>query len=110
MVTDRRACRPAQALIELAMGMFALALVMSALFTFAAYIMRSMEVQRSLRSRVGRSAVNSTGDFPISEIGSGSVDVEPLAAKYSVGDEKLKIKEKVALPGMTLVNDAQQSL
>ena len=46
MRTDRRG----QALVELAAGMFALALVVSALCLFAVYIVNSLRVQNSLRS------------------------------------------------------------
>jgi hypothetical protein len=46
MATKRRA----QALIELAVGMFAFALVISALTGFAVWIAKSLKMQNSLRT------------------------------------------------------------
>ena len=42
--------RRGQALIELAVGMFTIALLMSAFFFFVKYIVRSLEIQNHLRS------------------------------------------------------------
>ena len=42
--------RNGQALMELAVGMFALALVVSALCAFATYVTRSLKMQNSLRT------------------------------------------------------------
>ena len=41
--------RRGQALMELAVGLFALALLVSALVTFALYIVRSLEIENHLR-------------------------------------------------------------
>ena len=42
--------RRGQALIELAVGMFTIALLMSAFFFFVKYIVRSLEIENHLRS------------------------------------------------------------
>ena len=73
-----------QAMIELAFGMFALALVVSALCAFAIYIARSLEMQNSLR--VGSSSQHDT------------MEVSDLAAQYIFGKETIKIEEKVTMP------------
>jgi len=80
MGTERRG----QAMIELAMGMFALALVVSALVAFAIYIVKDLKMQNSLR--VGDDSQHDT------------VEVSGLAAKYVFGKEEVKIKESVKMP------------
>jgi len=73
-----------QALIELAMGMFALALVVSALVGFAVYIAKDLAMQNSLR--VGDSAPSET------------MEVSGLTAKYIFGTDKVRIREAVKMP------------
>lgn len=73
-----------QALVELALGMFALALVVSALVGFAVYIAKDLRMQNALR--VGDSAPSET------------LEVSGLTAKYIFGTDKVKIKEKVEMP------------
>jgi len=73
-----------QALIELAMGMFALALVVSALVGFAVYIAKDLAMQNSLR--VGDSAPSET------------MEVSGLTAKYIFGTDKVRIRETVKMP------------
>ena len=46
----RSRAKAGQALMELAVGMFTLALLLSALFAFTHYIARSLEIQNHLRS------------------------------------------------------------
>lgn len=70
--------------MELAVGMFALALVVSALCGFALYIVKSLRVQNSLRS----SAPQPSGE----KVELGGVLEQVTAHKY------LKIDEKVVLP------------
>ena len=71
--------RSAQAMIELALGLFALALVISALCVFSAYIVRSLEMENSLRG-------NSKGV-------ADSVETGAFAAEHLFGAEKLHISE-----------------
>lgn len=100
MATDRQARRRGQAMIELAMGMFALALVLSALFTIANYALKSMEVQRTIRADAGRSAMIATGSGFITRSGKDRVEVERFAEAYMTGSSTLKIEERVSMPGM----------
>jgi len=81
--------RCGQAMVELAFGMFALALVVSALCGFAVYIARSLEMQNSLR--VGDSSQKDT------------VEVSAFAAQYVFGMQTLDIKEKVEMPSRTIL-------
>ena len=80
MRTDRRG----QAMIELAAGMFALALVVSALCLFAVYIVKSLEVQNSLRSS--------------SPQNNKPVKVEDFAVRHFTGRDTLKMDEHAVMP------------
>ena len=75
-----------QALMELAVGMFALALVVSALCGFSLYIVKSLRAQNSLRSGTGRSSVTDKVEF------------DDFAAEHVFGGKTLKISEKVEMP------------
>ena len=90
-------------MIELAMGMFAIALVLSALFTIANYALKSMEIQRTIRADAGRSAMTATGAGFITRSGKDRVEVERFAEEYVTGSSTLKIEEKVSMPGMGLL-------
>ena len=80
--------RRGQAMVELAAGMFALALVVSALCWFSIYIVKSLRMQNSLR--LGNSSQSDTIKF------------DNFASKYVFGTEALKIKEDVAMPSTEL--------
>lgn len=74
------ATRRAQAMVELALGMFALALVVSVLCTFAVYISRSLRVQNSTRStRVESSAPVETDPFFADILGVKSIQIRDRA-------------------------------
>ena len=73
-----------QALIELAVGMFALALVVSSLCVFAVYIARSLEVQNSLR-----------GPSPKMN---KPVKLEDFAVRHFAGRDEIKMEEKAVMP------------
>lgn len=73
-----------QALIELAAGMLALAIVVSALCAFAVYIVKSLGVQNSLRSSSPK--MNET------------VEIGAFAERYFAGTDKLKMNEKWVAP------------
>jgi hypothetical protein len=75
-------------MIELAAGMFALALVVSALCGFAICIVKSLKMQNSLR--VGDSSQSETVKF------------DHFAAKYIFGTDALKLKENVVMPPRAL--------
>ena len=76
--------RNGQALVELAVGMFAFALVASALCGFAICIVKSLEMQNSLR--IGESSQSET------------VKMSGFAAKHVFGTDVIKLKEKVVMP------------
>lgn len=78
-------------MIELALGLFALALVVSALCAFAVFMAKSLRVQNELR-RNGRS--NSRTE---------QVEVGSFEAANFTGTSVLKIKERVVLPERTIV-------
>lgn len=84
MGTERRG----QAMVELAVGTFALALVVSALCGFAVYVAKSLRVQNELR--VGGKKTD-------------SVEVSAFAAERVFGEAKLEISEKLAWPQTTVV-------
>lgn len=76
--------RRGQALMELTVGLFALALVTSALCGFAVYIAKSLKMQNSLR--IGASSQHD------------QVEVSDFAAKYVFGSDTLHLNEKVVMP------------
>jgi len=82
--------RRGQALMELACGLFALALVVSALCGFAVYIATSLRVQNMLRAGKGAGG----GVHAASE----SVEVGSFAAEYLFGQSTLEVKDRVELP------------
>lgn len=97
MATERRG----QAMIELALGMFALALVAAALFAFVDYIVSSLDQHRTLRARAGRPALNAFGDRSYSSAsGHDTVEVDELAAKCVFGQDKVEVHEEVHVPSM----------
>jgi hypothetical protein len=81
--------RRGQALMELAVGMFALALVVSALTGFAVYIAKSLRSQNSVRSS--------------SKSSDATVEVEAFAAEWIFGREKLNVGEKAVMPPTTIL-------
>jgi hypothetical protein len=81
--------RRGQALMELAVGMFALALVVSALAGFAVYIAKSLRSQNSVRSS--------------SKSSDTTVEVDSFAAEWIFGKEKMDVREKVVMPETTIL-------
>lgn len=75
-----------QALMEMAVGMFALALVVSVLCLFAVYIARSLEIQNFLREN---GKTNSKSD---------SVAAGSWTAANFTGSETLTIRERIVFP------------
>lgn len=84
-----RTWRPAQALMELAVGMFAFALVVTALAGFAIYIAKSLKMQNSIRTGASTQT--------------DSVEFSTFGAKYVFGAEKLNIRESVTMPSRAIV-------
>ena len=99
----RRLGSSGQAFMELALGMLALALVLSALFGFTAYILSSLKMQRDIRADAGRGALNSGGgeESSSSKVADDTVEVEPLAATYIFGSSEVEVKEEVHIPSMS---------
>lgn len=77
--------------MELAAGMFALALVVSALCGFAVYIVKSLEAQNELRRAGGTSEQYR------------HLEVERFASKYVFGTETFEIRERVKMPSLEIV-------
>lgn len=104
MATKRAKGRLGQAFVELAIGMFALSLVLSALLGYVVYIARAGEFRRDLRAKAGRAALTSVGSSYMNSFTSISeedvVEVEPFAAEYIFGTEEVEIREEVHLPAM----------
>lgn len=80
----RRTSRRGQALIELAIGMFTLALVVTALCGFAVYIARSLRVQNSQRGPSPEHAE--------------PVKIGRFGSEWVFGSETLKIDEPFYMP------------
>ena len=76
--------RRGQAMMELAAGMFALSLVVSALCLFAVYIVNSLRVQNSLRSSSPQNNVR--------------IEVGDFAERYFTGKPYLKMDERAVMP------------
>ena len=82
--------RSGQAMIELAIGMFTLILVVSALAAFTVYIVGSLKAQNSVRS----SSVHADS----------SVEVDEFAAEWFFGGRRtMDVSEKVVMPGREIL-------
>lgn len=93
-----------QAMIELAVGMFALILVVSALASFTFYIVRGLELERHVRADAGKDAIqfSDLSDNPAYRFANrvDSVEVDSVSAKYFFGRSKVEVQEAVYLPPM----------
>lgn len=87
-------------MVEMAAGMFTLALVLSALAAFALYMSRALELGKSARSDAGRAAMTGAGLGGANISRSDEVEIESLAAEYIFGSSEVKISEKVYMPNM----------
>lgn len=95
--------RRGQALVEMALGMFAFALVASALVGFAIYIASALDMRRTMRADAGERAMGSIGQ-PTSLVtsqDSRKVEVDPIAAEYVFGREEVSVRDSVSLPPMS---------
>lgn len=99
MVTEK-----GQAMVELAVGMFALVLVVSALSSFAVYIVKGLEAERHVRAEAGKDAIliSDTSERPAFRFADRvePMEVDSLSAKYLFGTEKVSVRESVYLPPM----------
>ena len=117
-----------QAAIEFAVCVFAFALLLSAIFTFASISPESTRIQSMVRAMAGRNAQSGTGlaegnlpertldNLPLAlrsvpaidlvhETLDFTVDLDELAATYMFGEDgksELKIREESSLPAMGL--------
>ena len=117
-----------QAAIEFAVCVFAFALLLSAIFTFASIIPESTRIQSMVRALAGRNAQSGSGmaegnlpertldNLPLAlrsvpaidlvrEQLDFTVDLDELAATYVFGEDgksELKIREESSLPAMGL--------
>ena len=87
-----RTKRRGQALMELAVGMFALALVVSALCVFAQYIAKSLRLQNELRRGNGGSRTRTD-----------MVEAGDFASANFTGNPVLKMQEKIVAPERTIL-------
>lgn len=78
------ATRRGQAMVELAVGMFAVALVISAVTLFTVYIVRSLRLQNSARGSSPEPAE--------------PVELDEFSEKFFTGTKTLSTKERVAIP------------
>lgn len=92
--------------MEMALGMLALALVLSALFSFTMYILGSLEIQSDLRADAGRGALEAGGldESYSSKISHDTVAIEPFAATYIFGSTEVELREEVHIPVMSGLN------
>lgn len=89
----------AQALVEAAIGLFALALVLSALCGFSVWILNGLELRRKLRADAGTEALNSAGDGAWARVSaSKQLNFDGFAAEYVFGGKVINIREQIQLP------------
>ena len=95
-----RRSRSGQALTELAIGLLAFALVITAILGFAKCIVASLDMRRSLRADAGRRALGAAGGDTAYSSSSKSVSLEvsPLAADGIFGTRRVEMKEEVHIP------------
>ncbi len=95
-----------QALVELALGLFAISLVVAALLAFVFYINASLNMSREARAEAGQGAFGSTGagDSYSSSTDSETIEVSPIAAKYIFGSSQVEVSESVHIPNMKIMS------
>ena len=107
MGTDRSGRRRGQAMFEMAIGMFLLVLIATALFSFGEIILTSLEQQDRIREEAGRKALDAVAPSDVrvvfvSSHGDDSVTVEPIAADYLFDSQEIKVRNEVHMPVMGL--------
>lgn len=96
--------RRGQALVELAIGIFAVALVLGGLFAFTRYILVSRELSRGARAKAGRAAMGAHGpdESYSSVVRRDTITLSPMAADYVFGTKEVEVRESVHIPAMGL--------
>ena len=107
MGIDLNGRRRGQAMYEMAIGMFLLVLMATALFSFGEIILTSLEQQDRIREEAGRKALDAVAPPDVrvrfvSSHGNDSVTVEPIAADYLFDSQEIKVKNEVHMPVMGL--------
>ncbi len=97
--------RRGQAFVEMAFGLFALALVLSATFAFAQYIVRSMDAMRTYRASAGRRAMGMIGEGRARATVTDEMEIDPFPADNIFGTRTMKVRETVAVPAMGFTDD-----
>lgn len=96
--------KPGQAMVELAVGMFALVLVVSALSSFTIYIVKGLDAERKVRADAGKDAIQAfdMNEKPAFRMADRvePMEVDSLSAKYLFGTEKVNVRESVYMPPM----------
>ena len=95
-----RALRKGSAFIELAFGLFALALALASLFGFSAYIVKALAVEDEARRDAGSGALLASGNGGQTVTTRDSLDVEPFAADYIFSSKSVPIVETVYITNM----------
>lgn len=95
-----------QAFIEMAIGMFVLALVLTTIFAYVDVIVKYLAIQRDLRKTAGKSAL-------VSAMGQGlhfkyskaedDVPIDAYPARYVFGTDSAHVKDSAAMPTMPIV-------
>lgn len=84
------------------MGILFLALVVTALCTFAQIIRRSLDMHAEVRARAGVAAREQNVETLVTVTEHDSVKVDALGEQYIFGADKAKVSLKVAMPGMKI--------
>ena len=97
--------RRAQALVELAIGLLAVTLVLSALLGFSRYIVAALSIQRTVRAEAGRKAMTSVGlsGSLLTASRSKTVEVSGLSADRLLGARSMTASETVRMPAMRII-------
>ncbi len=88
--------------MEAAVGILFLALVVTALCTFAQIIRRSLDMHAELRAKAGTSAREQNVETFITAEEHDVVAVDALGEQYIFGADEAKVVLKVAMPGMKI--------
>lgn len=95
-----------QAFIELAFGMFVLALVLTTIFAYVDVIVRYLDMQRDLRKKVGKSALVSVSGTGL-HLRTGKVEddvaIDAYPAQYVFGSDTAHIETSAAMPEMPII-------
>lgn len=97
--------RKAQALIELAVGMFVIALVLTTIFAYIDVIVNFLDIQRNLRVRsgvAGLSSLSGKGLHLKNAKEKTTVEVDAYPARFVFGTDSVSIEARAAMPEMRI--------